>query len=83
MKEALAKAFCEAAGLYQWDATPEPMRQWYRAGIDAVLKAMREPTPAMVKVAEDTPVGHSWGSGGEYVLGADIIWQAMIDEAMK
>ena len=76
MKEALAKAFCEAAGLYQWDATPEPMKQWYRSGIDAVLKAMREPTEKMKDAAVEADCESEYPSVHQ-------ILQAMIDEAMK
>ena len=36
--EDLAKAFCEASGIYKWKDTPESMKEWYRAGIKAVLK---------------------------------------------
>ena len=38
--EFAAQAFCEASGLYTWDATPESMKQWYRRGIEAAFKEL-------------------------------------------
>jgi hypothetical protein len=49
------------------------------------LKALREPSAAMLKAASDTPVMHSWGNGGEFITAesAADIWRAMIDVILK
>ena len=43
----------------------------------------REPTTAMIKTGENTPVGHSWGKGAEFIVDPETIWQCMIAEADK
>jgi hypothetical protein len=44
--EELAKAFCEASGVYKWEDTPQSMKDWYLQGIDAVVShILRNPNP--------------------------------------
>ncbi len=87
LKEQLAKAFCEASGLYKWEDTPETMKQWYLAGIEAALKVMREPTEAMCNAKvpntydiEGIPMNEP---GALDNTCATWVWKAMIDEALR
>jgi hypothetical protein len=36
--EEIAKAFCEASGLYKWDDTRGSLREWYLKGAEAIHK---------------------------------------------
>ncbi len=48
----------------------------------AAIEAMREPTDAMSEAGANTPVGHAWRIGGEFIVDPDSIWEAMIEKAM-
>lgn len=48
-----------------------------------VLRAMREPTAAMIATGLVTNVRHSWGLGEDFIEDPEDIWRAMIDEAVK
>jgi len=53
----------------------------------AAIKAMRDPTQAMVRDGDATPTSHSWGQShlsaenAEFAM-CEPIWQAMIDAAL-
>ena len=51
----------------------------------AVVKAIREPSAAMLEAASNTPVMHSWGASGEFITAesAGDIWRVMIDVILK
>jgi hypothetical protein len=38
--EQVAKAFCEASGLYKWEDTQGSVREWYLKGAAAILAAL-------------------------------------------
>jgi hypothetical protein len=40
--EHVAKAFCEAEGLYRWEDTHGLLRQWYLKGAAAAIQAMAQ-----------------------------------------
>ena len=56
----------------------------YRERGRAAMRAMREPTPAMMAGADAAmPVGFLWGIKGGDLVGCRVIWKIMIDEALK
>ncbi len=59
----------------------EPDAPIYITVARAAIQAMREPTADMVEIGHNTPINHSWGKRGEFLVGADVIWEVMVDAA--
>jgi len=59
-------------GLLPWDKMPEGYQEGYRKYARRAIAEMREPTEAMVRVADQLPVDDM-----------AAVWRAMIDVALK
>jgi hypothetical protein len=94
MRERVAAAICikrqiRAYGriLTLWRA-PEMSATFIEGILDdaeAAILAMREPSEAMVGAAEDTGIGGTAddGTAEDMRYDPEMVWRAMIDEAMK
>lgn len=59
---------------------PQVAAEFIKAYI-AAIRAMREPTPAIIAAGESTPVIHRWRDADEYIEDPESVWSAMIDAA--
>jgi hypothetical protein len=81
MIDRVAKAICGASGM-RWDDMLSGARDQFRRDARAAIEAMREPTEAMVKAAQEETYCHSWSSRGEHIEDPEVAWTAMIDAAL-
>lgn len=76
---AAAIAVCDYAKPEGWEiAQDNGDADNYRDFSRAAVKALMGATEGMVKIGTDTPCGHSWGSGGEFITDPEDIWDAMV-----
>ncbi len=65
-----------------WPSCYETGKERYRQQAREALKAIREPTSAMLK-ADVSLGGYGFAEGECYQADPKEVWQAMIDEALK
>ena len=76
MIERVAQAICG-------DDNPENILTIHRTRARAAIEAMREPTDAMKVAALSATFDEERGGDRVYARDVPIIWNAMIDEALK
>lgn len=85
MRERIARAISDYRYKpgYRFDDTHDAERAFLLGEADAVLKAMREPTEAMVAAGDACDERDEFTATPRHAAECEVHWQAMIDAALS